>query len=84
MCIADQLQATSISLGEVLQKRAEDHFSFITKRSIYYIEYKKTQIFSLGVDWSKDVCLMEVFAMLHKCTYCALTLHDSKMSAWLS
>ena len=29
----------------------------------------------MGVDWSEIVCLMEVSAMLYKCTYCIFTLY---------
>ena len=39
MCIANQLQATSFSLGEILQKGADDQFPFKTKGSIYYVKH---------------------------------------------
>ena len=37
MCNADYMQATSFSHEEVLQKRADDQFSSITKGGIFYI-----------------------------------------------
>ena len=37
--MSDELQATSFSLGEILQKWADDQFSFIAKGSIYYIKH---------------------------------------------
>ena len=39
MCITDALQATSFSLREILQKRANDQSSSITKGSFYYIKH---------------------------------------------
>ena len=39
MCIADELQATSFSPGETLQKLADDEFSFLIKGNIYNIKY---------------------------------------------
>ena len=35
------------------------------------------QLFSMGVNWSDIVCLMEVYAMLYEFTYCVLTLYGS-------
>ena len=32
----------------------------------------------MGMDWSKIVCLLEVSAMLYKCTYYFFNLHGSK------
>ena len=67
-----KLQVTSFSLGLILQKRADDQFSFMTKCRIYYIKHLWMQLFSMGVDWSEIVCFMEVSALLYKCTYCVL------------
>ena len=32
----------------------------------------------MGMDWSKIVCLLEVFPMLHKCTHYVFTFYGSK------
>ena len=73
------LQATSFSHTEILQKWADSQFSFITKGSIYYIKHLQIQLLSMVVDWSESVCLMEVcaMAMLYKYTYCLFTLYSS-------
>ena len=75
MCTVDQLQATSFSLGEILQKWAGNLFSFITYGIIYYIKHVQIQLFSTRVDWSEIVCSMEVYTMLYKYTYCIFTLY---------
>ena len=56
-----KFHATSFSLGVILQKWADDQFSFITKESIYYINYYTTiiQLFSIGVDWSENCTFNE-------------------------
>ena len=54
MCIADQVQATSFSLGEILHKWAEDQFPFQTKGSIIlYRLYLKKLYILVGNDVKK-------------------------------
>ncbi len=61
--ILDHTQSTFFCLGKFLKWLADDRSSFITKGSIYYIEYMHIQPVSVGVDWPEIWCLMEVSTM---------------------
>ena len=59
----------------------------VTRRSILLLNLRQYLLyqtwanttFSMGVDWSQIVRVMEVSAMLYKCTYCVFTLYGRNM-----
>ena len=75
MLIADWLQATSFFLEESCRKWADHHFSFITEGCIYHIIKCVNSTFQhvSGLKWN----IMEVSAILCKCTYCIYSLYGS-------
>ena len=50
---------------------------FITKGTIYLIKCMSIQSSTVGVDWPKIGCLMEVSIMFDICTYYDFTLYNS-------
>ena len=74
MCILDHTQSTFFCLWKFLKKLADDHYSSITKESIYYSKYMYIQPFTMEVYQQKILHLMEVSVLLNIYTYCVFTL----------
>ncbi len=77
ICISDYMQTTFIYLGWFLKKLADDQCSSITKGSIYHMKPMYIQSFSMEMDWSEILCLMEVYTMFYVCIYCVFTWYSS-------
>ncbi len=81
---ADFIKATLFYHGRFLKKSADDQFSSITKGSICHIKHIYTQPFTIGVDWPKIVCLMEVSTLFCICTYCIFTRYGRIIDSFQS
>ena len=53
----------------------DDQCSSITKGIIYHMKHMSIQRFTMGVDWLKIGCLMEVSIVFDICRYCVFTFY---------
>ena len=58
--------------------------SLLVLMAVYIVSNMCKCIFSIGVDIREIVRLMEVYAMLYKCTYWVLTLYGRSYVIWTS
>ncbi len=75
MCISKRMLSTLCYPGRVLKKLADDQCSSITNGSTYHSNQVYIQLLTMGVDWPKIGCQMEVSIVFAICTYCIFTLY---------